>query len=163
MHPKISSSTARRLLLACGMALLPPLTALAQAGPPYGSCEALGGQPPAAERLPPYLHGIALSDAQRDRLFELLHAQAPALRERAKSLRRAEGELQSLAFAGDYGDAGTQAALDTVARLQGEMIAARLSLDRQVGELLTPEQRRQLLERLGERDGRAPGRPPRHG
>lgn len=160
MTSKGSSSVVRQLLVA-GLALALPLAALAERGMPHGGCDGLGRHGP--EMLPPYLRGMALSEAQRDKLSELLHAQAPALRERAIASRKAEGELQALAFAGDFSEARAKSALEAAGRAQGEMAAARLRLDRQVAELLTPEQRRQLQERRPPRESceERPAPPPR--
>lgn len=157
-----ASSIAIRQLLAAGLVLLLPLSALADRGMPYAACDGPRGHPPAAEMLPPYLRGIALTEVQHDLLFELLHAQASAMRERAKAVRKAEGELQTLAFTADFSEARAKAAVDAVGRTQGELAAARLRVDRQVAKLLTPEQRRQLQERRPPREACEQGLPPRH-
>lgn len=160
MTSRASSPTVRQLL-AAGLVLLLPLSALADRGMPRAACDGPGGRPPAAEMLPPYLRGIALTEVQHDKLFELLHAQAPAMRERANAVRKAEGELQSLAFAADFSEARAKSAAEAAGRAQGELAAARLRVDRQVAELLTLEQRRQLQERRWPREACEPGLPPR--
>lgn len=162
MTSRAASIAARRLLTA-GLVLLLPLSALADRGLPRGACDGLRGHPPVAEMLPPYLRGIALTDGQHDLLFELLHAQAPAMRERANAVRKAEGELQTLAFAADFSEARARTAVDAAGRAQGELAAARLRVDRQVAELLSPEQRRQLQARRSPREACEHGGSPRHG
>lgn len=159
MTSRVSSSVGRRLLVA-GLVLVLPLAALADRGSAHDACDERGGRPLAVEMLPPYLQGIALSEGQRDKLTALMQAQAPAMRERADALRLAEGELQSLAFAGDFSEARAKTALETAGRAQAELAAARLRIDRQIAEVLTPEQRRQLQQRRPPRAPCGHGLPP---
>ncbi|WP_229467228.1 Spy/CpxP family protein refolding chaperone [Massilia sp. Mn16-1_5] len=94
----------------------------------------------------PFLRGIALSDAQQDRLFAILHAEAPQLREQDKIERKAHEALRSMFEAGDFSEA--KAAAHT--RALGQAIAARELLRvrtaGQVMALLTPEQRARLKQ-----------------
>lgn len=98
----------------------------------------------------PFLRGIALSEAQEDRLFAILHAQAPQLREQEKIERKALDALDAMRASGRVDDA--QAAAQ--ARALGQAIAAqellRVRTAAQVMALLTPQQK-EAIER-----GRAP-------
>lgn len=134
----ISQGAIKRFLLAAGVALA--VSALAYGGAP----DACGGMP--GDGVPPHLKGLKLSDSQRDKVFELMHAQAPVLRDKAKTVHRAEEELRTLAASPDYSEAKARALADASAKAMSEMNLARARTDRQIFELLTPEQRKQLAE-----------------
>lgn len=149
----IPQGSIRRFLMAASLALAVPLSALAFGG--HGGMGGMGG-----DRLPPQLKALDLSEAQRDKVFEIMHAQAPQMRERAKALHKAEGELRSLTASADYSDAKARMLADAAARAMAEMTLARVKTERQVYELLTPEQRKQYAEAKPHerRHGMGPGR-----
>ena len=103
------------LLSACSM----PLLALAQQdsapdgplarampGPPPGFGHGPGHVPgPGAPGLPPFLHGVELSEAQQDKVFAATYAQAPLLREQEKIAFKAHAQLRELAGSSAYDDA----------------------------------------------------------
>lgn len=134
----ISQGAIKRFLLAAGVALA--VSALAHDGGP-GTC---GGQP--GQGMPHHLMGLKLSESQRDKVFELMHAQAPSLREKAKILHRVEEDLRGLAASPEYSEAKARVLADVSARAMSDMSLARARMDRQILELLTPEQRKQLAE-----------------
>jgi len=148
-----------RFLIAAAVALAVPLTAVAFGGAhgaPNGSCGAempgKGGQRGPGERMPPYLRGLNLSEVQRDKVFAIMHAQAPAMRDKAKAVQRAEEDIRGLAMSPDYSEAKARTLADASARAMAEMTLARLATDRQVLEVLTPEQRKQVAEIKAERE-----------
>lgn len=150
----INGPSLERFLIAVGVALAVPLTALAFGGAPgeHVRCEGVemhgaAGPHGRGEMVPPQLRGLALSEGQRDKVFEIMHAQAPAMRDKAKAWRRAEDELRGLATAADYSEARAQSLTDAAARAMAEMAMLRAKTDRQLFEVLTPEQRKQLAER----------------
>lgn len=103
-----------------------------------------------------FLRGIELSEAQQDRVFAIMHAQAPQLREQEKAERKANEALRAMMDAGQYDEA--KAAAQT--RALGQAIAAqellRVRAAAQVMALLTPQQKEELArERGGERGPRA--------
>lgn len=119
------------------------------AGPGPGECRGPGGHGPRyGLKAPglPFLRGIDLSEAQEDRLFAILHAEVPQLREQDKTEDKAHEALRAMAEAGDYNEA--KAAAHTKAL--GQAIAARELLRvrtaGQVMALLTPEQRARLQQ-----------------
>jgi periplasmic protein CpxP/Spy len=94
----------------------------------------------------PHLRGIDLSEAQQDRLFALMHAQAPQLREQHKQERKAREALRTMMETGQFDEAKAAAQ----AKALGAAVAAR-ELQRvrsasQVRALLTLEQREQLKQ-----------------
>lgn len=107
-------------------------------GPDFGPRRHMGG--PGL----PFLRGIALSEAQQDRLFAIMHAQAPQLREQDKAERKAIDALHAMREAGQYDE--TRAAAQ--AKALGQAIAARELLRvrtaAQVMALLTPQQKEAL-------------------
>jgi Spy/CpxP family protein refolding chaperone len=96
--------------------------------------------------MPPFIHQLKLSDAQRDQIFKLMHDQAPALRDKAKEARKAHEELQGLAFSAQYDEARVKALTESAARSMAEMMQMRLAGANQIYLLLTPEQRKKADE-----------------
>ena len=151
---KITFSSIRRFLLAAGVAAAVPLSAaglLGHAGGPGACGSGMPGGPSkhamGGDMMPPYLHGLKLSEAQGDKVFAIMHAQAPAMRDKAKAVHKAEDDLRTLAAAPDYSEAKARTLADAAAKAMAEMSLLRAKVDRQMFELLTPEQRKQLVER----------------
>jgi Spy/CpxP family protein refolding chaperone len=141
----------KRFLVAASVALAIPLGAAAFQGEPgsrpgCGHFAGRGGPGMGGEMMLPHLRGLNLSEAQRDKIFEIMHAQAPLMREKAKAVRQAEDDLRALSSAPDYSDAKARALADTAAKAISEMSLARARTERQVFEALTPEQRKQLAD-----------------
>lgn len=117
------------------------------AGPGPGQRRGPGGHGPRHGRDGPgvpFLRGIDLSEAQQDRLFAILHAQAPQQREQGKAEHKSHEALRAMREAGEFDEA--KAAVHT--RALGQAIAARellrMRTSGQVMALLTPQQRAQL-------------------
>lgn len=165
---KISSiSNIERFLIAASVALVIPLSAAAfngHLGSPRdcAGVEAPGGPGRPAkggEMMPPYMRGLNLTEAQRDKVFEIMHGQAPGMRDKAKALRQAEGDLHALAAAPDYSEAKARSLADAAAKAMADMALARTTAERRVVEVLTPEQRQKLAGMKPAGDGhRPPGR-----
>ena len=141
----------KRFLAAASVALAIPLGAAAFQGNPGGNpgCGHVGGHGGpgmGGEMMAPHLRGLNLSEAQRDKVFEIMHAQAPVMREKAKAVRQAEDNLRALTSAADYNEAKARALADASAKAMSEMSLARAKAERQVFEVLTPEQRKQLAD-----------------
>ncbi len=126
-----------------------------------------GGPMPGPDGVPPYLRGIDLSEAQRDKIFALTHAQVPTAREQFKALEKAQRELRALVFQGPYDEAKARALADAAGRAQTELALSRARTDAQILQVLTSEQRKQFddarPEPAGPQGRSAPGagkRPP---
>lgn len=91
----------------------------------------------------PFLRGLDLSEAQRDKIFSILHAQAPLMREQAKTAHKVHEELRALVTSGDYDDAKAKALAESGARAMSEMALLHARRDHQIYALLTPEQHMQ--------------------
>jgi len=164
----IQHGNIKRFLVAASVALAVPLTAVAFQGHPGGhhGCGDLAGHGGpgmmSGEMMPPHLRGLNLTEAQRDKIFEIMHAQAPAMRDKAKALRKAEDDLRALTAAADYSDAKAKSLADAGAKAMSEMTLVRAKAERQVFEVLTPEQRKQLAEmKASGESGRGRGDGPR--
>ncbi|QDG70319.1 Spy/CpxP family protein refolding chaperone [Janthinobacterium tructae] len=163
----LSITVSLLLLSACSM----PLLALAQqesapdgplaramSGPPPGFGHGPGHVPiPGAPGLPPFLHGIELSEAQQDKVFAATYAQAPLLREQEKIAFKAHAQLRELAASSTYDDAKAGALANTAAQAMATISLQQARLEQQLLAVLTPEQRKQAQQRRDSRPG--PRRP----
>lgn len=159
--------TSKRFLAVSALALAVPLSALAYQGG-KGGCDGMrGASMPSGEMMHGGsmmamrgLHRLNLSEAQDDKIFEIMHAQAPKMREQMKSLRKSEDELRALKAAPDYSEAKAKQLVDRIAGQRADMEMARLQTERQIMGLLTPEQQKQLADMKqrgpGKRDERGP-------
>lgn len=138
--PKLSL---KRFLVAAAISLVVPLAALG-VGQRSGSC----GVGPVAEsgRMPPYLRQLNLSEAQRDKVFDVVHGQAPAMRKMAKAGRDAEESLRKLVLSTEYSEPKARELSDRVAKATADLSMARATADRQIYEVLTADQRSQLAK-----------------
>ena len=98
-----------------------------------------------------WLQGLGLSEAQRDKVFEIMHAQAPGMREQGKAMRAARAELAALSTAASLYTAQLKAASDRLARAVADMSESRVRTRNQIFQLLTPEQRKQVETRAAHR------------
>ncbi|KQV59353.1 MULTISPECIES: Spy/CpxP family protein refolding chaperone [unclassified Duganella] len=156
----MNKSKLTRLLLAAAMAL-PLLARAEEATPPEGD------QPPLASphgdfqgghRGPrfgapslPFLRGLALSESQEDKLFQLMHDQEPYLREQARTHEKAMRALQEMRNAEKFDDAGAARLAQAAAQAQANLTLSHMRTHQKVLALLTPEQRKQLDERKARR------------
>lgn len=100
---------------------------------------------------PKMLSGLNLSEAQRDRVFTILHTQAPAMREQAKQVRRARQDLQALSLSGELDESRLRAAAQRASQAMTDLAVLRARTHNEVFKVLTPEQQSQLRTRLEQR------------
>lgn len=144
----------KRTLAIAGLALAVPLSALAFQGAKGGGhdrCDGMGPHAAGMQHGGPMgalrgLHRLDLSEAQEDQIFDLMHAQAPVMRDQMRALRKSEQELKTLKTAADYSDAKARVLVDRIAKQRADMEMARLQNERKVLDVLTPEQRKALAE-----------------
>lgn len=105
-----------------------------------------------------FLRGLDLSEAQRDRVFSILHAQAPALREKAREARNAREAMHQIALAGELDETRLQEAAQRASRAMADLAVQRARTHNAVFKELTPEQQSQLKARSEHR-----GHSGRHG
>lgn len=139
-----------RFMIASSLALGLPLAADARPmtdGP--GGCggpmQMMGERGmPGGNHLPPFLHDLNLSDAQRDKIFNLMHSQAPAMRDQAKAMHKSQMELRQLGLSDEYSEAKAKTLAEANAQSMARMAQMRASTSHQIYLLLTPEQRKQM-------------------
>jgi Spy/CpxP family protein refolding chaperone len=156
---------AAHLLCAVGLTLASIATnaqALPPMDQPYGAPPPpmMNGEP-GREPLPPFLHGIKLTDEQRDKVFDIMHAQVPTMRSREKELQQSRESLHKLALANEFDDLKAKLLAESGARIMAEIALMHARTDAQIYRLLTAEQRRQVTDRQS-REARECGEPPRH-
>jgi Spy/CpxP family protein refolding chaperone len=114
-----------------------------------------GGQGPGmGEHGMPFLHGLQLSEAQQDRVFAILHAQAPAQRELEKKIRAAHEALRALGANGQFDEAKASAQAQSLGQAVAAEALLRERTHAQLFAVLTPEQREQAARRREQRTGR---------
>lgn len=155
-----------KLLLAGTAAMMLPLPATAHGpmgeategrGPPFLPESGMPHRLPhpampdfAAQGLlhaPPILHGLVLTEDQQDKIFELMHAQAPVLREKAKAAAKAQMGLRHLVHTESFDAAKARTLVDAHGKVLADMALMRAQFESRIRALLTPEQRKQFDER----------------
>ena len=102
------------------------------------------------------LRRLDLSEAQRDQVFKIYHAQAPAFHEQMKQLRESRKVLREAASSDSYDAARAKAAADTQGKAVAQLALLRVQTAQQVRAVLTPEQRAKLDEMRSHRGHREP-------
>jgi Spy/CpxP family protein refolding chaperone len=144
-------------------------------GPPGGArAPRMMPMPPVAEGLGEpdtvgvagggaFLAGIDLTEDQQDKLFAIVHAAMPALRDHAKSERKAREALQELAHSSAFSEATAASLAQKQAKAAAELSLLRIRMEHEIFSMLTPEQRARLVahprERMPPPDGASPWRP----
>jgi protein CpxP len=112
-------------------------------GPPFGQMHAPDGEP-GPFGTPPFLRDLGLSDAQHDRIFTILHSQAPRRRTLDIAERKADEALRAVAVAPALDQAAASAAAQALGQAIADQELLRLQTHAQLKAVLTPEQRAQL-------------------
>lgn len=108
-------------------------------GPGFGPGPGFGGRPP-------FLRGVVLTEAQQDKVFAILHGEAPYLREQAKASARAHEALRALASADKFDDAKAAALAKEAATADANIALQHVRTQQKLLAVLTPEQRKQQAE-----------------
>lgn len=148
----MKARTLKNALIAVGLVIAIPLSA--QAGPMMegkGNCDRpmqmkmhKHAGPGSAHKA---MRDLNLSEAQRDQLFALKHAQALLMREKAKIARSAQRELRTLSQAETFNAQRAKALADASAQARSEMAQLRAQNRHAMLQILTPEQRQKWQER----------------
>ena len=102
------------------------------------------GSAPGMTQGLPLLHGVELSEAQEDAVFELVHAKIPTQRTLERKAAKALDELHHLSTSERFDTRQARALADTYAQAQAQLNFNQAELDSKLRALLTPEQRQQL-------------------
>ena len=110
--------------------------------------------------MPPLtsLRGVELTEAQEDKLFNLIMSQAPAERTKAKEAFKALNELRHLANGEHFDSAKARQLAETHAQAMAQLALMHAELDAKIRALLTPEQRRKSDEARAKAAPRARGK-----
>ena len=136
------------IALAGGLALGAPFLVAAQGMPGGdGTRMQMRGQGEHAMMGGAFMRGLNLSEAQRDKVFAVMHANAPAMREQGKILQATRSELGKLALSSDYDEAKARALADRSAQAMSTMAQLRARGMNEIFRVLTPEQQAKAIER----------------
>lgn len=109
--------------------------------------------------MPPFLRGLDLTEAQRDQIFEIMHAQAPLMRQKLKEARRAHEALRDLAMSAQYDEGRARALATEDAKAGADLALMRVRGEHKIFAVLTPEQRNTVQEMKARfEQGNAPDR-----
>ena len=131
-------------------------------GPPGGP---MGGPPPGmfgGDRPPPYLMELNLTEDQQDKVFAIMHASAPAMRDQFKAVRKAREALHDLGRAAqfDTGNAGSLA--QALGKAESQLALLQARNDHDIFAVLTDEQRKELADHEHEHGPHHHDGPPAH-
>ncbi len=93
------------------------------------------------------MHGLNLTQEQKDRIFALRHAQAPTVRAKMQEAGNARRELRALSMSDNFDAAKAKALAEQSSKAMAELAVMRASTGNQIYQILTPEQRAQLKAR----------------
>ena len=93
-------------------------------GPPMGP--PFVGPPLGTQHLPPYLMGVTLTEDQQDKVFAILHAAEPALREQEKAVRKARDGLRDLVRSAQF-DAGSRGKIGNLGNQRTATVGVQVS------------------------------------
>jgi len=96
--------------------------------------------------IPPYLHGLDLTNAQKDQLLSLNHAQVPVMRDQHKQYQQLMEEIRATAQAEKFDDVKAQQLADKAEKLEHDQVLTRARHVAKVFALLTPDQRKKARE-----------------
>jgi protein CpxP len=104
------------------------------------------------------LRGLDLSDQQRDKIFDIMHAQAPALRDKMKVLRTERDKLREASFTSGFDAKRVRELADAEAKTMAEVQVMHAETTSRIFALLTPEQQKQVVARAADGRSRGAGR-----
>lgn len=100
--------------------------------------------PPFPGANPPFLRDLKLTETQQDKLFALMHEQAPQARESAKAGFKAMDELRRLATSNSFDANQARRLADAYGQASAQLVLMHAEMAVKVRALLTAEQRQQL-------------------
>jgi protein CpxP len=113
-------------------------------------------------RPPPFLMGLKLSDDQQDKIFNIMHAAAPQLRDQSKSVRKARDALRDMTHSAQFSNDSAMTLAQTAGKAEGQLAFLRTRMEHDLYAVLTPEQQAEVAKRRQEMEShRGEGPPPR--
>lgn len=95
---------------------------------------------------PHHFKALNLTQDQQDKIFAIMHEQAPAKYAQRKQQRETMEALRTLAQADKLDEAKAQQLTDQFGQLEKEKALSRLKTEAKISALLTPEQRQKARE-----------------
>ena len=126
-----------------------PMGLLMHPDPPDGDFFGAGG-------IPPFLLGLDLSEAEQDKVFEVVHAAAPGLRTQWKAVRKARASLREVAQGAQFDAARANTLTQAVGEAQRQIELLQVRMDHDIFSILTSEQQSKVLARERDLDQRTP-------
>lgn len=96
--------------------------------------------------VPRHLKALNLTQDQQDKIFAIVHEQAPAKYTQHKQQRETLEALRTLAQADKFDEAKAQQLADQLGKLEKEKVLNRLKTEAKINAILTPEQRAKARE-----------------
>lgn len=96
--------------------------------------------------MPYYLKAVNLTEAQKDQVFAIRHAEAPKMREQHKAQYKLMQEMRATTQADQFDEAKAKSIASQMAALNQEKILARAQNEAKIFALLTAEQRIKVRE-----------------
>lgn len=113
--------------------------------PPFGG-PGMGGM---GGGRAPILRGVELTDAQEDKVFAILHAEKPYLRDQAKTAAKAHEALRAMADAEKFDDAKAASLAQAAGTAMANIALQHVRTEQKLLAMLTSEQRKQRAEGRG--------------
>lgn len=156
MNPPLPAGI-RRLIVGTALVALPQVLLARGPDAPSSPCppdapgpHALFDAPPPPAMpvddagVPPWMRGVELTEAQRDAIFERVHAQQPVRRALEKKAYRALEALQRLAASATFEARAARTLANDYAQAIAELAFNRAQHDAELRALLTAEQRQRI-------------------
>ena len=119
---------------------MPPPDCPEHDGPPFGQMHERDGEP-GPFGTPPFMRGLGLSEAQNERVFTILHGQAPRRRALDTAERKANDALRAVALAPELDQARASSAAQALGQAIADQELLRLQTRALLKAVLTPQQR----------------------
>lgn len=121
---------------ACDMGMRGP------AGAPMGPAPGMFG----VDRPPPFLRGLKLTDDQQDKVFAIMHAAAPGLRDQFKAVHKAREALHDLGRAVQFDNGNASSLAQSLGNAESQLALLQARADHDIYAVLTDEQRGQVAQ-----------------
>lgn len=109
--------------------------------PPFVEMMPLPNFPNRSEFVPPFPPDLNLTEAQQDKIFEIMHKQAPLARAQHKAVHKIEEEINQLAVTDHYNQSDLRTLADKFAKAIADELVQRLATQAELRALLSPRQR----------------------
>jgi Spy/CpxP family protein refolding chaperone len=95
---------------------------------------------------------LSLTEDQQDKVFAIVHAAAPALRDREKAARKARQALHELVRSSSFNENSATTLAQAQGAAESQLALLRIRMEHEVYSVLTPEQQSRIAAREQERD-----------